>query len=300
MKPVFTICTLLMLPVLIKAQTRWDSVKITSEKLTNNIYVLKGSGGNIGLLTGPDGIIMIDDQFRPLSEKIQSAIAALDGGTIKFTINTHIHGDHTGGNEFFKQLGATLIAHDIVRERMMKEKTDETTHETAPARNKDAWPVITFSDQLNIHYNGQDIELLHFEPGHTDGDVIIHFKQANVFHMGDVFITYGYPFIDTSNGGNINGLIETLDSVLPLMDDESIIIPGHGNVSKKEDVKKYRDRLADIRDKVAAALKKGTKIEELAGLGITDPYDAEWGKGFIKGKDFVMIVAAGLKDALEK
>jgi glyoxylase-like metal-dependent hydrolase (beta-lactamase superfamily II) len=145
-----------------------------------------------------------------------------------------------------------------------------------------------------MHLNGQDIELLHFAPGHTDGDVIIHFKQANVFHMGDVFVTYGYPFIDASNGGNINGMIATLDKVLPLMDDGSVIIPGHGNVSKKEDVKKYRDRLADIRDKVAAALKKGTKTEELASLGITDPYDAEWSKGFIKGKDFVMIVAAGL------
>ena len=162
-------------------------------------------------------------------------------------------------------------------------------------RDKDAWPVITFPDKLSLHLNGQDIDLLHFEAGHTDGDVIIHFKQANVFHMGDVFVRYGYPYIDMSNGGNINGLISTVDKVLAIMNDQSLVIPGHGEVCKKDEVKKYRDRLAAIRDKVASALKQGKKPEDLASLGITKAYDAEWGKGFIKGNDFVMVVAAGLQ-----
>ena len=269
-------------------EENWDSIQVTSQNVKENIYMLQGSGGNIGVITGEDGIVMIDDQFLQLSTKIKDAIAALDKGPIRFTINTHIHGDHSGSNEFFKQQGATIVAHDLVRERMI----------TQP-REKDAWPVITFPDKLSLHLNDQDIDLLHFLPGHTDGDVIVHFKQANVFHMGDVFVTYGYPYIDMSSGGSINGLISTVDKALLLMDEQSIVIPGHGDLCKKTDVKKYRDRLADIRDKVAAALKKGKKMEDLAGLGITNSYDADWGGGFIKGKDFVMIVAQGLTGKLK-
>ena len=280
--------------IIARSQDKWDSIKVVSENVKDNIYMLKGSGGNIGVITGKDGIAMIDDQFLPLGEKIRNAIAALDSNPIKFTINTHIHGDHSGSNEYFTQIGSTLVAHDVVRERMMKE-TINREGKTVPPRDKDAWPVVTFPQQLNLHLNGQDIELIHFGAGHTDGDVIIRFKQANVFHMGDVFVTYGYPYIDLTNGGTINGLISTLDKSMALMDDQSKVIPGHGNLCTKTDVKKYRDRLADIRDKVASALKKGKKTEDLAGLGITNAYDAEWGKSFIKGKDFVLIVAEGLK-----
>lgn len=266
------------------SQQDWDAVKVTSERVRDNVYMLKGAGGNIGVLTGEDGVVMIDDQFLPLGPKITEAIAALDKGPIRFTLNTHVHGDHSGSNEYFKQNGSTIVAHELVRDRMIKEP-----------REKDAWPVLTFPNKLSLHLNGQDIELIHFEPGHTDGDVIIHFKQANVFHMGDVFVRYGYPFIDVNSGGNINGLIASVDKALELMDEESLIIPGHGELCKKGEVKKYRDRLATIRDKVASALKQGKKPEDLAGLGITSAYDEEWGKGFIKGKDFVVTVAAGLK-----
>jgi glyoxylase-like metal-dependent hydrolase (beta-lactamase superfamily II) len=277
-------------------QENWDSIQVTSQQVQENIYVLKGAGGNIGILTGADGIVMIDDQFLQLGKKIKDAIASLDKGPIRFTLNTHIHGDHSGSNEYFKQLGSIIVAHDLVRERMSKESFTEGSNSTTPPRDKDAWPVVTFPNKLTLHLNDQDIDLIHFEPGHTDGDVIIHFKQANVFHMGDVFVTYGYPYIDMSSGGSINGLIATLDQSLALMNETSMIIPGHGELCKKADVVKYRNRLADIRDKVSAALKKGKKPEELAGLDITNAYEAEWGKGFIKGKDFVMIVAADLKD----
>jgi glyoxylase-like metal-dependent hydrolase (beta-lactamase superfamily II) len=293
----FFICSTL----LSVAQTKWDSIQVKSEKVTGNIYMLTGSGGNIGVITGADGVVMIDDQFLPLGPKIKDAIQALDSNPIRFTINTHIHGDHSGSNEFFKQLGSTIVAHDVVRERMMKVRVvDQAKNETIPPRDKDAWPAVTFSNKLNLHLNGQDIELIHFAAGHTDGDVIVRFSQANVFHMGDVFVTYGYPYIDAANGGNINGLISALDQALVLMDDNSKIIPGHGNISTKVDVKKYRDRLANIRDQVAAALKKGKKTEEITGLGITNPYDEEWGKGFIKGKDFVLVVAESLKAGAKK
>lgn len=295
MKQTLLVAAWMLIAVYCPAQANYDTVRVRPEKLTENIYMLKGAGGNIGVLTGNEGILMIDDQFPQLGAKIKDAIASLDKGAIRFTINTHIHGDHTGSNEFFKQQGSTIIAHDMVRERMQKEQVNKVMNRTTPPREKDAWPIVTFSDKMNLHLNGQDIELIYVAPGHTDGDVIIHFKQANVFHMGDTFVTYGYPFIDTSSGGSINGLIATLDKSMTLMNDQSIIIPGHGNRSTKADVKKFRDRLADIRDQVAAALKKGKKVEDLASLGITDKYDAEWGGGFLKGKDFLLLVADGIK-----
>jgi len=279
--------------VLLAQQPNYDTVRIRPVLVSNNLYMLKGSGGNIGVLIGNDGTLMIDDQFAPLSNKINGAIKTLSPGEIKFLINTHLHGDHTGGNDNFKKMGITILAQDQVRERMTKE-TVNRMNEKVPPRDKDALPDITFADKLNLHINGEDIELIHFDPGHTDGDVIVHFKKADVYHMGDMFVTYGYPFIDVSSGGSVNGMISTLDKVLALMDDNAKVIPGHGELSTKADVKVFRDRLADIRDQVAAALKKGKKKEDLANLGITDKYDAEWGKGFLKGKDFVMLVADNL------
>ena len=275
---------------IVAQQPNYDTVRIRPVLVSNNLYFLKGSGGNIGVLIGNDGTLMIDDQFAPLSNKINGAIKTLSPGEIKFLINTHIHGDHTGGNDNFKKMGITILAQDQVRERMTKE-TVNRQNEKVPPRDKDALPDITFADKLNVHINDEDIELIHFDPGHTDGDVIVHFKKANVYHMGDMFVTYGYPFIDVSSGGSVNGMIAALDKVLALMDNNAKVIPGHGELSTKADVKVFRDRLADIRDQVAAALKKGKKKEDLASLGITDKYDAEWGKGFLKGKDFLMMVA---------
>ncbi len=276
------------------AQTNYDTVKIVPIKVTEQIYMLKGSGGNIGVLIGTEGTLMIDNQFAPLSNKINGAIKTLSPGEIKFALNTHVHGDHSGGNENFNRMGAVLVAHDNVRERMMKEQVNTSTNRTTPPRDKEAWPLITFADKINFHLNGEDIILHHFDKGHTDGDVIVQFKNANVVHTGDAFVRYGYPYIDLSNGGSINGFINTLDKILALIDDNTKVIPGHGELATKADVKKVRDGVADIRDQVAAALKKGTKIENMTSLGITDKYEREWGRGFVKGKDFVLVVAESL------
>lgn len=276
------------------AQANFDTVQIKPVRVTENIHMLKGSGGNVGILTGDDGTLMIDDQYAPLSNKLNGAIKTIAPGEIRFLINTHLHGDHSGGNENFEKMGVTLVAHDQVRVRMAASKTDKDGNVTPP-RPKEALPEITFKDRLSFHLNGEDIELIHLDPAHTDGDVVIHFKNANVYHMGDMFVTYGYPYIDFSNGGSINGFVSSLDKILPMLDNNSKIIPGHGELSTKADVQKFRDRLAAIRDQVAAALKKGKKVEDLAGLGITDQYDAEWGKGFLKGKDFVVMIAPELK-----
>lgn len=276
------------------AQTNYDTVLIRPVKITEQIYMLKGAGGNIGAMIGNEGTLLIDNQFAPLSNKINGAVRSLDPGEIKFLINTHLHGDHSGGNENFKRMGSTLVAHDQVRERMMKETVSRNNTKNPP-RDKDAWPLITFSDKLNFHLNDEDVVLHHFDIGHTDGDVIVQFKKANVVHTGDAFVRYGYPYIDLTSGGGVNGFINTLDKIISLCDDNTKVIPGHGEVASKADVKKLRDQIADIRDQVVAALKKGKKVEDLAALGITDKYEAELGKGFVKGKDFVLMMGENLK-----
>ncbi len=295
MKSNYLIILFLLIALTVSAQSNYDTVKIRPVKLSEQIYMLKGSGGNIGVMIGKEGTLVIDNQFAPLSNKINGAVKTLDPGEIKFMINTHLHGDHSGGNENFYKMGAIIVAHDQVRERMMKESFNARANRTTPPRDKEAWPAITFADKLNFHLNDEDIILHHFDIGHTDGDVIVQFKKANIIHTGDAFVRYGYPFIDISSGGGVNGFINTLDKILLLIDDNTKVIPGHGEVATKADVKKVRDNIADIRDQVAAALKKGKKIEDMAALGITDKYDAEYGKGFVKGKDFVLMVAENLK-----
>lgn len=285
---------LFALPVAVSAQPNYDTVKIRSLQLSPNLYMLTGAGGNMGLLTGPEGNLLIDDQFAPLSEKIRVAIAALDPGSLRFVINTHLHGDHSGGNENLRKLGATLMAHDNVRSRMMKGTTDRQGN-PVPPRKPDAWPMVTFGSKLNVHLNGQDMELTHIERGHTDGDIIIHFRTSNVMHTGDAFVRGRYPIIDRGSGGWFTGYIKTLETIYSMADDQTKIIPGHGALATRADVKALRDVLADIRDQVAAALKKGKKVEEIPGLGIADKYDSELGRGFVKGKDFVLLVAEQLQ-----
>jgi len=279
----------------VQGQNNFDTVKIRPVRVAENLYFLKGSGGNIGVFTGKDGTLMIDDQFAPLSNKINGAIKTLSPNDIRFLVNTHLHGDHAGGNENFKNMGVTIVAHDMVRDRMSKEQVNPTTKNVTPPQPEAAWPIVTFSEKLNFYLNQEDIELLHVNPAHTDGDVVVHFKKANVYHMGDMFVTYGYPYIDYGNGGSINGFISSLDAFLAMMDDNTKIIPGHGELCTKADMKKFRDRLAEIRDEVATALKKGKKLEDITSLPIASKYDEEWGKGFTKGKDFVLLIADNLK-----
>lgn len=289
------ICFLAWLPTAAMSQTNFDTVKIRPFKLTDNLYMLTGAGGNIALLTGSDGVLMVDDQYAPLSEKIREAVNALDPGGVKYIINTHLHGDHTGGNEYFRKLGVTLMAHENVRSRMMKELV--TPQRTIPPRPREAWPVITVQTAMAVHLNGEDVEVVHLDPGHTDGDMMIFFKGANVMHTGDAFVRSGYPRIDGGNGGSFTGYISSLERLYAAANESTRVIPGHGKLAVKADIKAFRDKLADIRDQVAAALKKGTKIEDIPSLGITDKYEAELGKGFVKGKDFVLMAAEQLKAA---
>ena len=292
------LCLLVFLPLVVSAQQNFDTVKIRPFKLTESLYMLTGSGGNIGVLTGPEGVLMVDDQYAPLSDKIKQAIKSLDPGEINYVINTHLHGDHSGGNENFRKLGATLVAHDNVRTRMMKESVNRQG-KTVPPRSAEAWPAVTFESKLNVHVNGEDLELIHLDRGHTDGDIIVRFTKANVIHTGDAYVRYGYPFIDLGSGGSFPGFINTLDIIYAVANEGTRIIPGHGAVATRADVKALRDKLVDIRDQVVTALRKGTRVEDIAAMGITDKYEAELGKGFIKGKDFVLMVAAEMKVTAE-
>jgi len=258
------------------AQGRFDKVEIKTEDLGNNIYMLIGAGGNIGISVGDDGVFMIDDQFAPLSDKIKTAIKAISDKPIKFLVNTHFHGDHTGGNINFEAAGAMIVAHDNVRKRLANNE------KTANA----GLPVITFSEDATFYMNGNDIFITHVHKAHTDGDALVYFSQSNVLHTGDTFFNGRFPFIDLNRGGSLEGDIAAAKAGLMLINDNTKIIPGHGAVGTKADYKKYHDMLAGIRDNVKKAIADGKTEDEVVTMeSLTSAYftDAETEKHFISG-----------------
>lgn len=272
------------------AQQDFSSVRIEAERVVEGIYMLTGAGGNIGLCIGEDAVFLIDDQYAPLTEKITAAIAELTDQPVSFVFNTHWHGDHTGGNENLGEAGALIVAHDNVRRRMSIDQFMEAFNQTVPASPPAALPVVTFSETVTFHLNAQEIHAFHVRPAHTDGDSVVIFRPANVVHMGDLFFAGRYPFIDLASGGSLKGMIEAADRVLQLIDDETRIIPGHGRLSKKEDLRLYRDMLVAVSEKVAPLVDSGkTKEEVLAANPLAD-LAPEWGEGFMNAETFLGIV----------
>lgn len=242
-------------------------VEITTGHVRDNIHVLISEGsGNVGVLSGVDGHVLIDDKFAPQAEKIKNALASIGPGAVTFTINTHYHFDHADGNKAFGPGGSWIVAHENTRRRLLQDNyitiggTDTTRQEKYPA---DALPKLTFEHSMKLHLNGQTIYLFHVENAHTDTDAIIYFEEANVIHAGDVFVRYGIPFIDGSNGGTVGGMIRAANKIIELCDDGTIIIPGHGQLSGREDVIAYRDMLQDLWDQTASAVKAGKTLEEI-------------------------------------
>ena len=272
-------------------QRDFSKVEIKIEKLSDNIYALFGSGGNIGICAGEDGIIMIDDQYAPLSDKIAAAIATISDHPVKYLLNTHWHGDHTGGNENFGKKGATIIAHENVRARLSTEQHLKAFSRTVPAAPTVAWPVITFSDELNLHVNGEDLLFIHVHNAHTDGDALVYFPKSNILHTGDTFFNGRFPYIDLGSGGSVDGMIEAANKVLFLIDEETKIIPGHGAISNKKEYMAYRDVLMTVRSKVKKAVDKGMSIEDIKAAGYLEGLE-EWGTGFISGDRFLDILYA--------
>jgi glyoxylase-like metal-dependent hydrolase (beta-lactamase superfamily II) len=277
------------------APAQQQEVQIRTEKITDSVYVLFGQGGNIGLCVGEDGTFMIDDQYAPLTDKILAAIGEITDRPVEFLVNTHWHGDHVGGNENMAGAGAVIVAHENVRHRMSTEQFSSTFNSTTPPSPAAALPVITFTETMTFHYNGDDINTFHVENAHTDGDGIVHFRNNNVFHMGDTFFNGMYPYIDVDAGGSINGIIAAADAVLDRANGNSKIIPGHGPLCGIEDLKAYRSMLIDIRDNVVAMMKAGKTKDEIIAAKPSAKYDEKMGGGFIKPEALANLVYEGLK-----
>lgn len=266
---------------------QYENVEIKSQQLSENIYMLTGAGGNIAVLKGEDGVFMIDGQFAPLSEKIKTAVERIADADIKFLINTHWHGDHTGGNENFAQMGATIIAHENVRARLSTEQIMKAFSRTVPASPKAAWPVITFTEDLELYLNGENIMIFHVHNAHTDGDAVVYFPNSNVMHTGDSYFSGRYPFIDLGSGGSVEGVIKAVNQILFLVDDDTKIIPGHGKLSNKKELTAYRDMLMTLRDRMKQAIKAGMTFEEIKAANLSKEYDESWGGGFINPEKMI-------------
>ncbi|MGD0791258.1 MAG: MBL fold metallo-hydrolase [Terriglobales bacterium] len=252
----------------------FSKVQIKVSKVAGNVYMLAGAGGNIGASVGDDGIVIVDDQYAPLAERIQQALKGITDKPVRFIINTHYHEDHTGGNEFF-QKQAPIIAHDNVRKRLEEggqAGNGASVRFEAKAQPKDALPIITFDHDVTVHLNGEDIRALHFPSGHTDGDSVIYFPKSNVVHMGDDFVTYGFPFIDVDSGGSIDGMISGVEGAIAQLPPDVKIIPGHGGVSNLDDVRAYVKMLKETRAAVQDALDKKLTLEQMKEKKILDPW----------------------------
>ena len=269
------------------AEEQFKDVEIKTIKAGDGIYMLTGKGGNLGLSVGDDGVFLIDDQFAPLTGKIQAAIARLSDKPVRFVLNTHWHPDHTGGNENLGASGTTLVAHDNVRTRLSVDNFIEMFQLNAPAMPKTGLPVITFNEAITFHINDNDIRAWHVEHAHTDGDAIVHFRQANVIHMGDTYFASMYPFIDIGSGGSTEGCIRAIDQVLEIANGKTVIIPGHGSISNRQELTAYRDMLKTISERIKVRLRKGASLEQIQADQVTADFDAAYGAGFIKNEQFM-------------
>lgn len=288
-----SLAALLLAASIARAQD-FSKVEIKATRITDSVHMLEGWGGNLGVSVGEDAVFVIDDQYAPLTEKIKAAIAKLTPRPVRFVLNTHWHFDHTGGNENFGQAGALLVAHENVRKRMGSEQFIEFLRMATKPSPKGALPVVTFAGAMTFHLNGDEIRAIHMPRAHTDGDSIVHFLKSDVIHMGDIYFNGMYPFIDTSSGGTIEGVIAACDRVLDIASDKTAVIPGHGPLSNKGELKAYRDMLAAVLERVKRMIAEGRKLEEITAAGVTKDFDEKWGKGFIKPEKFAEMVAMNL------
>ncbi|MCZ6514811.1 MAG: MBL fold metallo-hydrolase [Acidobacteria bacterium] len=265
------------------AQRDFSQAKIKAEQVRGNIYMLTGPGGNIGASVGEDGTLIIDDKFAPLADKIRAALKSVGGGELKFILNTHWHGDHTGANPVFGP-EATILAHTNVRKRLTGElKMAGNPGQPAP---KEGWPVITFDQSLSIHFNGEEINVIHFPHGHTDGDSVIFFTKSNVVHMGDDFFAGRFPFVDLGSGGDVAGLVKNISAVIKKLPADVKIIPGHGPLSTVDDLKKYHRMLKETTEAVRRQMQAAKSLDEIKAAGLASEWKS-WGAGFINEERWI-------------
>ena len=278
------------------AQRDFSTVKIKTVPVANNISMLVGAGGNIGLFSGKDGVFMIDDQFGPLTPNILVAIKKITTDPVRFLLNTHWHFDHSGGNENMGEIGTTIIAHDNVRKLMSMPQELKAFGMKVPASPKIALPVMTFDSNTTIHLDGEIIKIRHLPNAHTDGDTFVQFVNGNVFHAGDTFFNGFYPFIDTEHGGSISGMIEAANTIITFANDNTKIIPGHGPLGNKAQLKAFRNMLLKVEKLAIAARAQEQTSDELSATPPIKKIDATWGKGFLDIKKFLKIVYSGMKN----
>ena len=258
----------------------FSKVEIKATKVAGNVYMLEGSGGNIGVSVGPDGILIVDDQFAPLADKIKAALKTLGEGKLKFILNTHYHGDHTGANAAFGR-EAPIIAHTNVRQRLSTEQVSKFFKRTTPAQPKEALPVITFDHSVSVFFNDEEIKVIHFPQSHTDGDSIIFFSGSNVVHMGDNFFNPRFPVVDLEAGGNVVGMTKTVSEILSRLPAGVKIIPGHGPLSDVEGLKAFHRMLVETTDIVRKKKKAGKTLAQIKAEGLPEEWKS-WGAGYIK------------------
>lgn len=279
-----------LVPVALKASA---TAKITVQTLRRNISVLLGPGGNIAVLTGPDGKLLVDAEVVTARPNVAAALASINADPIKQLINTHWHFDHTGGNEWLHQAGASILAHENTRKRLAVDTRVEGWGYTFPAASAGAIPTTVFQNEHTVHANSSTLELKYYGPAHTDSDISVHFTEADILHTGDTLWNRDYPFIDYSTGGSIDGQIRAAEANLAKVSATTIVIPGHGAVGGKADLTLFRDVLVEARDKVAKLKKQGRSLEEVIAAKPTVRYDAEWGQSFQTPKSFLGWVYQG-------
>lgn len=277
------------------ATDHWASVEVTNVEVADGIYMLQGEGGNVGVSVGEDGTFIIDDQYAEMTAKLLTAIKSLSGEAPKFLINTHWHGDHAGGNENFGRKGAIIVAHENVRESLKVEKSIPAFNMHKPPSPKEALPVVTFRQQMSLHFNGDDVRLFHVANAHTDGDAVIYFERANVIHTGDTFFNGFYPFIDTASGGSLAGMIAASAAILEMANEQTRIIPGHGPLASRADLQTYHDMLVQAETAIGSLVKAGKSADEVVAAKPTAALDGVWGDGFLQPDMWVRIVYSGMK-----
>ncbi|HYJ41211.1 MAG TPA: MBL fold metallo-hydrolase [Steroidobacteraceae bacterium] len=274
-------------------------VKIETISVAPGIYMLMGRGGNVGLTVGVDGAAIIDDQFADMAPKIRAAVTMLSEQPVQFVINTHLHGDHTGGNDAFGKAGAVIIAHENVRKFLGSDQVNPSTNAPIPARAREALPVITFADTATLHFNDDDLQFMHLPNAHTATDIVVRFRKANVLHMGDCF-TGGFPFIDGNTGGTLDGLIRAHEKVLATVDDNTKIIRGHGPLGNKAELQAYHDMLVVVRDRVAKLVRAGKSADDVIAARPTRDYEEKYGGASFNAAQWLGRAYVDQKIALEK
>src|SRR5271170_1783033 len=270
------------------------TARVTIQPLRRNVSVLLGAGGNITVLTGPDGKLLVDAAIITARTNVANALASINADPVKQLINTHWHFDHTGGNEWLHQAGASILAHENTRKRLSVDTRVEGWVYTFPAAPPGAIPTTVFQDEHTVHFNGSTLALKHYAPAHTDSDISVHFTEADVLHTGDTFWNREYPFIDYSTGGSIDGQIRAAEANLVKASPTTVVIPGHGAVGGKADLTLFRDVLVEAREKVAKLKKEGRTLEEVIAAKPTAAYDAEWGQSFQSPGSFLGWVYQGV------